>query len=254
MIARAFACLVCMSCAALAQDIVVLGEVHDNLDHHRVQAEEVSKLAPAALVFEMLSAAQADGAILDHVGDAGALGAALGWAESGWPDFDMYYPIFAAAPEARVYGAGVTRSDARGALEGRLSTLFGPQAEAYSLLEDLPSDQRATRFALQMSAHCDAIPEEMLPSMVDIQRLRDATLARVALQALEETGGPVAVITGNGHARPDWGVPSYLARVSPDTKVQVIGQTEGDAALEGGFDTVLSSPAPDREDPCDAFR
>ena len=35
-------------------DIVVLGEIHDNPEHHRVQAEIVAALAPAALVFEMI--------------------------------------------------------------------------------------------------------------------------------------------------------------------------------------------------------
>ena len=36
----------------------------------------------------------------------------------------------------------------------------------------------------------------------------------------------MAVITGNGHARRDHGMPAYLARVAPDLTVYVLGQTE----------------------------
>jgi len=39
--------------------IVFLGEVHDNPHHHRNQARAVAATGPAALVFEMLSPAQA---------------------------------------------------------------------------------------------------------------------------------------------------------------------------------------------------
>lgn len=243
-----------MSCAANAQDIVVLGEVHDNPAHHRVQAEEVTKLEPRALVFEMLTADQARGQVLDDVGDPAALEAALGWADSGWPDFAMYYPIFAAAPLAQVYGAGVPRADAMAAMQGGLVSVFGPEAEAYELTTPLPEAQQEARNALQMAAHCNAMPPEMLPQMVDIQRLRDASLARAALQALADTGGPVAVITGNGHARMDWGVPAYLMRLAPELDVLALGQTEDGAPLEGGFSQTLSSAGVDRPDPCEAFK
>jgi hypothetical protein len=114
--------------------------------------------------------------------------------------------------------------------------------------------EQAEREALQMAAHCDALPEEMLPGMVAVQRLRDAVLARAVIRALDETDGPVAVITGSGHARRDWGVPAALAEVAPDLDVWVLGQTEDGRPLEGGFDTVKSAPAVERPDPCVAFQ
>ncbi|WP_371229338.1 ChaN family lipoprotein [Roseovarius sp. 2305UL8-3] len=248
------AVLLTLSCAANAQDILILGEVHDNPAHHVVQAEKVAALTPTALVFEMLTPDQADGVIFAEASDQEALEAALGWDESGWPDFAMYYPIFAAAAEARIYGAGLPRGEAMEALNGGIAALFGDEAAAYGLDQPLPEDQQQAREALQFNAHCDALPKDMLPGMVDIQRLRDAKLARAALRAYAETGGPVAVITGNGHARRDWGMPVYIAQVAPDIEVQVIGQTEDNGPIEGGFDTVLSSPTVDRPDPCLAFQ
>lgn len=254
MIRNLLACLLTtLSCAVMAQDVLVLGEVHDNPVHHEIQAREVAALKPAAIVFEMLTADQADGVVFDSA-DAAALEERLEWAKSGWPDFAMYYPIFAAAPEARIYGAGLPRSAAMEAMQEGIATLFGSDAALYGLDKPLPETEQTAREALQMAAHCDALPEEMLPGMVDIQRLRDAKLARAVARALDETGGPVAVITGNGHARRDWGVPAYLARVTPEAEVKVIGQTEEGAPLDGGFDVVLSAPAVDRPDPCDAFK
>ncbi|WP_236553164.1 ChaN family lipoprotein [Roseovarius indicus] len=243
-----------LSCAATAQDISVLGEVHDNPAHHAAQAERVQNIAPRALVFEMLTPEQANSITPELRGDADALAKALDWENSGWPDFAMYYPIFAAAPDARIYGAGVGRDEARAAMDGGFDGPMDGNAARFGLDEPLPQHQQDAREALQMEAHCNAIPEEMLPGMVRIQRLRDAMLARMALEAHEETGGPVVVITGNGHARRDWGMPALLALAAPELEVHVVGQTENEMPLVGGFDEVLSAPPAQRDDPCEAFR
>jgi uncharacterized iron-regulated protein len=245
-------CLI--SLPASAQDVVILGEVHDNPAHHAEQAARVAALNPRALVFEMLTPDQAARVTPALIADPEAMAETLGWAESGWPDFAMYHPIFAAAPEAAIHGALVPREAARAVFENGPADTFGADAAAYGLTEPLPPEEQAAREALQLAAHCDALPAEMLPGMVAVQRLRDAALARATVAAMTETGGPVAVITGNGHARRDRGVPSYLARVAPDLEVFVLGQTEDGVPLQGGFDEVLSAPAVARPDPCATFR
>jgi len=233
-------------------DVAVLGEFHDNPAHHEMQAAIVARGAPKALVFEMLTPDQAAA----HVPGAAQadLDAAFQWSGSGWPDFEMYYPIFAAAPDAQIFGAGVPRTMARDVMEAGLVAAFGAQADAYGLETPLPSDEQATRQDFQMAAHCDALPEHLLPMMVDVQRLRDAELARQTLRAVEETGGPVVVITGNGHAREDWGMPVYLARVAPELRVITLGQGEEGRDPDGVFDVILDAPSPAREDPCAVFR
>ena len=40
-------------------DVVLLGEIHDNPEHHLRQAEAIASLSPAAVVFEMLTPDQA---------------------------------------------------------------------------------------------------------------------------------------------------------------------------------------------------
>lgn len=233
-------------------DVVILGEFHDNPHHHSSQAEIVADIKPKALVFEMLTTAQAAAHIPGA--DAATMEKAFGWADSGWPDFAMYSPIFAAAPDARIFGAGVPREAARRAMTDGVSLAFGIGAEAYGLTIPLDPAEQKAREEFQMAAHCDALPPDMLAAMVDIQRLRDAELAKMAVRALQLTGGPVVVITGNGHARTDWGMGPYLARVEPHVSVIAVGQSESGVPPQGTFDHILDSPSVPRDDPCAAFK
>lgn len=234
-----------------AADVVILGEVHDNPDHHHVQTEAIAAIAPSAVVWEMVTEEGAQRLAQKAATNPEELSRILRWAESGWPPLAMYYPVFRAS-DAPVYGAMVPRAAARTAMERGAATTLGADAARYGLTVPLPPEEQAAREADQLAAHCDALPAEALPQMVAIQRLRDAVLTRAILRAADETGGPVAVITGNGHARKDRGIPTFLSRLRPGLKVFVLGQSE-DGALDGTFDAVIDSPAVDREDPCKAF-
>lgn len=234
--------------------VVILGEVHDNAAIHLRQAELLAALNPKAVVFEMLTEAQAASARVELRKDAKALEAALNWSNTGWPDFALYFPVFEAAGEAAFFGAAVPRKEARAAMKAGVAASFGPQAEEFGLTAALPEVEQSAREHEQHLAHCEAMPPEMLPIMVSLQRLRDATLARAVVEALEETGGPVAVITGNGHARRDWGVPAYLARVSPGVTVFSLGLLEEGGEAGDKFDGFERFPQAEREDPCKAFQ
>jgi uncharacterized iron-regulated protein len=233
-------------------DVVILGEIHDNAVHHAHQARAVAAMAPKALVFEMLTP-EAASRMPDDLPDAAALGKLLGWDAAGWPAFDLYYPIFAAAPEAKVYGAEVPRSAARRAFDEGIAAVFGPDAAAYGLADPLSPDDQTAREVEQADAHCNALPPDFLPKMVAVQRLRDAALARAVVQAVAETGGPVAVITGNGHARRDQGLAVPLARVAPNLRVLSVGQFEGTAPVAAPYDLWLLTPTAPRDDPCAAL-
>jgi len=232
-------------------DVVILGEIHDNPQHHLVQTEAIEAIAPSAVVWEMVTEEGAQRLAQKAATNPDELSRILRWAESGWPPLSMYYPVFEAS-NAPVYGAMVPRAAARAAMERGAATALGADAARYGLTVPLPPDQQTAREADQLAAHCDALPQEVLPQMVAIQRLRDAVLTRAILRATEETGGPVAVITGNGHARKDRGIPTFLSLLQPGLKVFVMGQSE-DGAIDGEFDAVIDSPTVEREDPCKAF-
>ena len=233
-------------------DVVILGEVHDNPQHHRNQAEAVAAIQPAALVFEMMTPEQASLVAVENRGGPG-LGAALGWAEAGWPDFAMYQPILTAAPGAAVYGAAVPGEALMGLRDPAAVVGLLPDAR-FGLTESLPAADQFAREAAQLAAHCDALPAELLPYMVAVQRLRDATLAARALEAFAANGGPVVVITGTGHARRDQGVPAALALAAPDLQVLSVGQLEDDPGPDAPYDLWVVTDPVERPDPCAAFR
>lgn len=233
-------------------DVVILGEVHDNAAHHRTQADFLRALSPKAVVWEMITQDQA--VVLESIDlfDADRVAAQLDWVNSGWPDFALYAPVFAAAQGAQQFGGQVPRSVVGAVMESGTVNYFGKDAAMFGLDEALPEGEQQAREADQMANHCNAMPDDMLPLLVDFQRLRDATLAKAVIQALQSTGGPVAVITGNGHARRDRGVPVYLAKARPDIVVVSLGQSEA-GQVAGLFDLVEDANSMDRPDPCLAF-
>jgi uncharacterized iron-regulated protein len=243
--------------AARSADVVVLGEIHDNPTHHANQAAIVAALQPAALVFEMIPQAAEDeaNALREQGADRDTVAAALDWADSGWPDFDHYWRILEAAPQARVFGAGQPIAEVRRAMVEGAAGVFGPDAATYGLDRPLPPEELAAREALQAAAHCDTLPAEALPGLVEAQRFRDASLADAALWARTMTGGGlVVVIAGSGHADKARGMPAALAIADPELRVLSVGQFEALPADAANYDDVLLAAAPERADPCAGLR
>ena len=257
MFRRFFLTLVCLlSCAvnATAQDIFLLGEIHDNPTHHNIQAQWIDRIAPSVVVFEMLTPQQAQSVMDLPNRTVENIRRVTQWDQSGWPNFDIYAPIFHALGNRPIIGAGVPRDDMRTVMAQGVVASFGAEyAARFSLDRPLGAEQQAQREQAQLMAHCNALPEEMLIIMVDLQRYRDAVLARATVAALDQFGAPVAVITGNGHARKDWGIPVYIAAARPDLDVFTIGLYEADAEEFGEFDQTITTNSVPRPDPCAAF-
>ena len=237
---------------------MVVGEVHDNPLHHEGQAAVVRALAPTAVVLEMLTPDQAARWDPALAADPDVLDDVLGWSEAGWPDVDLYLPLFEAIPEAAaVVGAAPPAATVRNAIQNGAASAFeaaGGAPVAFGLEEPLPADERTAREARQAAAHCDALPAELLPGFVEAQRLRDAAFAAAVLDALEAHGPPVVLVTGNGHAHADWGVPAALSRAAPSVSVHSIVQMEGEGAHPPADEVVVTAPPPEpRPDPCAAF-
>lgn len=234
-----------LAAPAIAQptaEIVILGEVHDNADAHLGQAAVLATLRPTAVVFEMLTPEQARRADADRSQIADA------WKASGWRDFPIYAPIFDALGKAHILGAAAPRDTVRSVYTDGPAALFGPEAARFGLDRSLPAQQQNAREAHQFEVHCNAMPMAMMPGMVAVQRYRDAVFARAALAALDTYGPPVALITGNGHARTDWGVPAMITMARPEVSTHAIGFVEGSTDVP--FDEIHIVPSAERDDPC----
>jgi uncharacterized iron-regulated protein len=258
--------------AALLSDVaqarfVVLGENHDNPDHHILQARLVRAVTAAgrhpALAFEMLTPEQqpeVDAAVARRKG-ADAIRDAVDWDRSGWPKFRLYRPVFTAGLEAGlpVLGANLPRKRVQEIVRKGADALPPPVRERIDRQGPLSPDALQSWRAEMAQSHCGEFPAELLEPMVLGQRARDAQMA----DAIERAAGDGAVlVTGSGHARTDRGVPTYLA---PGAKVVAVafrevdpgalepkGYGEPDGALP--FDYVVFTPAASRPDPCEELR
>jgi uncharacterized iron-regulated protein len=260
--------------AALASaQVVVLGETHDNPDHHILQARELRAVASGgrapAVAFEMLDVSlqpRVDEALAGPAPTAEGVARAVAWETSSWPDFELYRPIVEAALGARLplVAANLSRAVAReAAMEGVGALPDDVRAALERAPPPTPEELAAWREEMKES-HCGELPEGMLEPLVLAQRARDAQMAlRVAAAA---AGRGAVLITGGEHARLDRGVPAWLAREAPGLAVLSVAHLEVDAggkvpedyaAQFGGslpYHFVVFTPATEREDPCEGMR
>lgn len=261
--------------AALASaHFVLLGETHDNADHHVLQARLVRAVLATgrrpALAFEMLTTdrqAAVDAAIARAPRDPDALAKAVGWEESRWPDFALYRPIFAAGLEAGlpVVAANLPRSMVRGVVKVGVEALDGPLRERLARDEPLPDALLEAMREEMRESHCNELPETLIDPLVLAQRARDARMAERLVRFGEPHGA--ILVAGKGHVRTDRGVPALLAEDAPGRRAVAVAFVEvvpevlepsGHEEWGGGapipFDLVVFTPRAERDDPCAALR
>jgi uncharacterized iron-regulated protein len=231
-----------------AYDLALVGETHDNPDHHAIEARILRAFAAAhpapAVVFEMLDETRqptVDGAIAAHPGDADALAQAVDWNASGWPAWSMYRPVFDAALAARgpILAAGIDRAPAMRIGREGVAAIDPGLVKTFALDAPLAPDvQAATRHEMG-EVHCGMVPDEALDPMVLVQRARDARMAERLHEGLERRGAAL-LVAGAGHVRRDRGVPVLLQRAYARSAiaiglVQVTSDATAPAAYAAGF-------------------
>lgn len=256
-----------------AAKYVLLGEKHDNPDHHRLQARVVKALLVAgrrpALAFEMLDAEDAPAAknyLASHPADAAGLGAAVGWERRSWPPWPQYQQIADLGVAARLplVAANLPERLARAAAREGAAALPAELRAQLGLDEPLPDAVRAAMAREIADSHCGFAPPGMVEPMLLVQRARDAHMAWAMLR--DATADGAVLITGFGHARTDRAVPAHLGRMGASSVVAVAflevqqgKDTVADYArnFDSGtlpFDFVWFTPRVDDVDPCEKFR
>jgi uncharacterized iron-regulated protein len=236
--------------------VVLLGETHDNPQHHRQQRELLAQIVatgrrPAVVMeqFDREFQAQLDaervraGRTADTVLDAGHFD------RRSW-EVEGYRPLVELALEfdLPIVAANLSRGDARLIVRDPARAAL-PAVDArveHSLAADIEG------------SHCgEKIAPAVLAGMVAAQRARDVTMAQ-ALVTQADRGA--VLIAGIGHVRADRGAPLYLPR-----RQLVIGFVEVDSerrrpqdyfdgtfATAESFDYIWFTPRAPRADPCAA--
>jgi uncharacterized iron-regulated protein len=258
-------------------DFVLLGEKHDNIDHHRIQtwliksAFERGRASPVA--FEMITtdwSGRLEKYQTDNPGNARQLGSYLQWEKSGWPAWSMYQPIAQAALAvgAPLTAAGQPRQQIQRIFKQGVKAGLGSATYARLGLEyQIPPTILAAKRREIIASHCNKLPKSMVDPMVQVQHVKDASMAHILIDNDMKYGGSGGVlIAGGGHVRNDYGVPWHLKRAAPDKSVLTIGMIEVSAdlteprqyAVEIGtailpFDLVWFTPRSDNTNPCERY-
>ena len=242
---------------------LLLGEKHDNPDHHRLQAlvlkHQLKQNMVKGVVFEMLdSSSQPALAIPKERLGMEELKKHIGWKDDGW-----FWPFYEPLIES-VYNQDIQ------IFPGNLSDK--EVSDVYSnqdlKLPDALSERSLARLAKDIDeSHCGMLPQSQFPSMLRVQRARDARMAEEL--ASNKLPGQAVLIAGNYHVRHDLGVPNYLTKRGSETarkdivsvaflevsaeKQRAIDYEDG-GALQQAWDFIWFTPAITSKDYCASFK
>jgi uncharacterized iron-regulated protein len=251
--------------------IILLGEVHDNPEHHRLQAEVLRAViaqgrrpALAMEQFDREFQPAIDAALAKSGASADSVAGAGGFNKVGWP-WAFYAPLVALAIDARLPVVAInlsrdrTREVARQGFE-----ILGESAVRDLALDRTWNPLREAAMNREIAdGHCGKLPPGALPRMVNVQRARDAIMADALISRFD--AGAI-VLAGAEHVRNDIGVPVYLASRVPGLRLASIGFVEvepGEIAVNDyvrppasamPFDYVWFTSAAQRGDPCEGLR
>jgi uncharacterized iron-regulated protein len=252
-------------------DFVLLGEVHDNPEHHAHQAAVLGSLVQAgrkpALAMEQfdrenqsaIDAALAAGADAEAIAVAGRMDR-KSWQWAG------YEPLVRIAVSAKlpIVAANLSRRAARDVAAQGFDQL-GVSPATLALPAVWTAAREGVLVATIVEAHCGQLRPQDAGPMTRAQRARDAIMADSLLRY--RTEGAV-LIAGAGHVRRDLAVPLYLRARAPGTSVVAVEFNEVQAgvddvaayetaAVAGSADPVFDylwfTPRAEREDPCAGF-
>jgi uncharacterized iron-regulated protein len=270
-------------------DVLLLGEVHDNAEHHWLRArildhthDYVAYAGRAgqeprvlAVVLEQFKAGQGDGLQkyralgrslnLDATADEFKL--VTQWDQSGWSKYPYDDLLTSIVQRGFATYAGDAPREVmmKAAKDG---TAGVSEAERKRLALDTPLGAKLDDASLTEieGAHCGMVPKEAFGGMAFAQRYRDAHLADATLQATDKHGSAI-LIAGNGHVRTDRGVPWYIRQRAPSQKVVSVmlvevedGKTDPEAYVprdpdgNPAADYLIFTPRAERSDPCDGMR
>ncbi|MCC7216906.1 MAG: ChaN family lipoprotein [Burkholderiales bacterium] len=255
--ARACAAQLPATAEALAQamrgrPLVLLGEVHDNAAQHALRLAALKLLiaggARPALAFEQFDREHQqaiDAARRERPRDADFV-ITRGKGAPSWR-WELYRPFveFALDHDLPIVAANLSRGEAM-----KLALTGAPSG-----LPELPAAFVRVHEKAIAKGHCDLLPADALPGMANAQIARDRVLAE-SIRPYAARG--VVLLTGNGHARVDVGVPFWL---TPEERARAvsIGLVERDE--DGGvgesashFDAFVVTIRADRPDPCEELR
>ncbi|WP_369811711.1 ChaN family lipoprotein [Pseudomonas citrulli] len=226
----------------------VVGERHDNRDHHTLQRWLLQALAEerpqGSLLLEMLTPSQQPrvDALRQRTALPKDLPGALAWSP-GW-DWSLYGPVveFALGQGYPVLSANLDAAEIQRVYR-QAPALRGARSNAAAVKDELLGQIR--------ESHCGLLPESHMPAMLAVQQQRDRRMAERLLQA----PAPALLLAGAWHARKDVGVPLHVLDLGASEEPTVLMLAEeGSEVTAAMADYVWYTPAMPPQDACAQMR
>lgn len=233
-----------------AHDQLLVGERHDNPDHHALQLWLLQALAQrrpqGSLLLEMLEPGQqarVDAVRRDVREGRGPadLPEALGW-EKGW-DWNLYGPLVnhALAQPYPLLQANLGREEIM-SIYRAAPTLYGRASSTAAVRDALLAQ-------IEVS-HCGMLPASQLPAMLAVQQQRDRRMAEQMVAAPK----PSMLLAGAFHVRRDLGVPLHIEDLSGKPVAVLMLAEVGETVAAAQADYVWYTPAQPEQDHCQQLR
>ena len=251
---------------AAAADVVLLGEVHDNVDHHRWQLHTLAAIhgrRPEMVIGVEMLPRRAQPALDDWVAgrlDEAAFLDAVRWRETWGFDPALYMPLFHFARLQRIPLVALNvdrRLVARVARDG-WAAVAEPDREGVGDPASPPDAYRQS-LAEVFGAHQGDVASEAagetdtrLARFTEAQLLWDRAMAEAISEAASRRPDAVVVgIAGSGHLAHGWGIPHQLVALGAAEPVVLLPIDEADAgALPAGLaDAAFVLPGRDHAAP-----
>lgn len=229
---------------------LIIGEQHDNPDHHHAQLWLLQALAQrraqGSVLLEMLTPDQQVRVDEVHALSAARwpadLPASLAW-QSGW-DWNLYGPIvrYALAQPYPLLAANLDSTDIR-RIYKQAPAVSGARSNTAAVKNELLAQIR--------ESHCGLLPETRMPAMLAVQQQRDRQMAERLLAA----PAPALLLAGAYHARLDIGVPVHVQDLGERSAPVVVMLAEKGAEVSSASaDYVWYTAARPAQDYCAQMR
>ena len=199
---------------------VLIGEKHDNSDHHRLEKKILTSLISKQhtnVVFEMLTDQQQP--LINTLTSSDTLEQMqqkLEWNDKGWP-WEDYGPLINVAVQ---HNAIITAGNISKSIVHKLYQHQNADQQLstsrFDTIKSIPESVKEVTLNQVYESHCASMPKDKLIPMVDIQLARDASMANAMIVGASANKEPLPsiLIAGGFHTQKNMGVPLHLSQLT----------------------------------------
>lgn len=237
--------------------VLLLGEVHDNAQGHRLRLAELQRRVAAGwrpvIVMEQFDRDNQD-LLTRATRECADPDCIIRVMEQPRWDWSLYRPVLDLAINYQLplVAANLSPADASRIVRDGIKWSMPPAMVGTYLAAPVPADIVEGQGREIQQSRCNMLPDMMLGGIVNAQVARDIWMAKLIR---DQAPRDVVLLAGNDHVRKDIGVPRWLKLADPQLNVRSIGYLEqGGSNYRGAFDLTQTMPAQARADACLKFK